>query len=204
VKTSIAVAAMITGTLLLSGALENRAATNYAASDPAASEATADSTDVVWARFHDDGADLEIAYPAHWEVVVAEARRDSTLFREHTVLLEGELHKFTFVEPDTAFWPGYYQIIVLANPHNLDLGAFFDQLDLSDLWEESVRDTVVADQAARTWIRWGYDALYREYLLMTRAGAVQLLYEEHSSNDPDHAIHLAIYERMTGTLKTGE
>jgi hypothetical protein len=183
--------ALVSGNALTRGALTGGKATNRPVGSP----------DIRWERFHDDRAGLEIAYPAHWRLEVAQARRDSSVAREHTVLLSGELHKFTFVEPDTAFWPGYYQIRVLANPDTLDLGAFFAKFDRSDLWNGSLEDTLLAGAEAKTWIRWGYDALLREHLLVSGVRVVHVVYEEHNSNDPAHTVHLEIYQQMTGTLR---
>jgi hypothetical protein len=165
----------------------------------AATPATA-SDPQTWSEYRNRDADITVSYPESWTVLVAVPRADSTAAWSPTVLDPGELHKITFLQGGEIFWPGQYQIRVLANPDSLDLETFYSRFDLSDLWDDSAADTIIAGQAAKTWVRWNYDSLGREYLLINSVGVVHILHDDANGNDPDFAIHRDTYSEMTGTL----
>jgi hypothetical protein len=154
-----------------------------------------------WRLYQSAEADIRLIYPESWSIVVAATRADSLAAWSATVLERTELHKITFVESGEVPWPGEYQIRVLANPGGLNLDAFYAGFDLSDLWDESESDTTIGSQPAKTWVRWAYDSLKREYLLVNSVGIVHVLYDAHNSNDPDFAEHESVYTEMTSSLQ---
>ena len=161
-----------------------------------------DSPGAAWKVYRNDGAGIEVSYPADWSAVVAVDPKASDVARSPMVLQEGELHGVVFIEGSAeAFWPGRYEIRVLANPDTLDLAAYYSQFDLSDLWNGTASDSILAGQEAKTWVRWTHESLEREYLLVTSQGAVHLLHDEHNSNDPTFREHEDVYHRITSSLR---
>ncbi len=160
-----------------------------------------DSPGADWKAYRSDGAGIEAWYPVDWSVVVAVDPKASDVARSPAVLQEGELHRVVFIEASEAFWPGRYEIRVLANPDTLDLDGYYSQFDLSDLWNGTASDSILAGQEAKTWVRWTHESLVREYLLVASQGAVHLLHDEHNSNDPAFREHEDVYHRITSTLR---
>jgi hypothetical protein len=154
-----------------------------------------------WSVYEHELAGIRVRRPTSWATIVAEERNEPSASWEPEILLEGELHKITFREGEGAFFPGQYQVRVVSNPDSLPLDAFLAHFDLSDLWNDTLGDTVIVGVPAKTWVRWSYDSLTREFLMMTRGGAVHILYDEHNPNDPDFAEHQRIYAEMTSTLR---
>ncbi len=154
-----------------------------------------------WEVYRDSAAGFEISYPSTWNAVVARQRSSPGVTWEPEVLVEGELRKVTFNEIEEDFWPGRYQVRVLENPTGLDLEEVYSQFDLTDLWAEGSGDTVVAGLEAKTWIRWQYDSLGREYLLALPDRVFHLLHDEHNGNDPNFDVHHDMYVEMTESFK---
>jgi hypothetical protein len=153
--------------------------------------------EIEWKIYRNPEADFEIPYPADWQVHEAKERSGPGTRWEPEILAEGELHKTTFFEGGEAPWPGQYQIRVLANPKSLALEAVYSDFNLSDLWDGSEADTTLAGLPAKTWVRWKYDSMGREFLLVRADRVFQLLFDERSPNDPDVDRHRGIYSRMT-------
>lgn len=153
--------------------------------------------EIEWEVYQNSEADFEISYPADWRVHEATERSGPGTAWEPEILAEGELHKTTFFEGDEASWPGQYQVRVLANPESLALEVVYSAFDLSDLWDGSVADTILAGLPAKTWIRWKFDSMGREFLLVREDRVFHLLFDERSPNDPDVDRHHGIYSRMT-------
>ncbi len=160
-----------------------------------------DSPGADWKVHRNDAAGIEVSYPVDWSAVVAVDPKTSDVARSPAVLGEGELHRVVFIEGSEAFWPGRYEIRVLANPDTLDLDAYYSQFDLSDLWNGTASDSTLAGREAKTWVRWTHESLEREYLLVISQGAVHLLHDEHNSNDPAFGEHKDVYQRITSTLR---
>jgi hypothetical protein len=175
------------------------AATASVAAQPSATT-PAEREPARWRDFSDPEADISACYPDGWTVLVAEPRPDSLAAWSSAILEPGEVYKVTFLQGDDAFWPGKYELRILANPDSLDLDGFYSQIDLTDLWDDTAGDTAIAGRAAKTWVRWNYDSLLREYLFMNSVGAVHVRHDESNGNDRDFAAHSAIYSHMTGTL----
>jgi hypothetical protein len=116
---------------------------------------------------------------------------------EAEILSEEETYKVTFVEPENQIWPGRYEVRLLSNPSEEDLDAVLSRFDLSDLWENQPSDTVLAGLPAKTWVRWGADALTREFLSVLPRGIVHIRFDESTPNDPALADHKKIYGEMT-------
>lgn len=160
-----------------------------------------DSSDADWKVYRNDGAGIEVSYPVDWSAVVAVEPKEGDVARSPAVLEEGELHRVAFIEGAEAFWPGRYEVRILANPDTLDLDAYYSQFDLSDLWNGTASDSILAGQEAKTWVRWTHESLVREYLLVTPQRVVHLLHDEHNSNDPAFRDHEDIYHRITSTVR---
>ncbi len=160
-----------------------------------------DSPGADWKVYRNDRAGIEISYPVDWSAVVAVEPKASDVALGTAVLEEGEIHRVVFIEGSEAFWPGRYEIRVLANPDTLDLDAYYSQFDLSDLWNGTASDSIVAGQEAKTWVRWTHESLVREYLLVVSQGAVHVLHDAHNSNDPAFREHEDVYHRITSTLR---
>ncbi len=156
---------------------------------------------VAWGVHHDQAAGFEIPYPGAWRVIVAKPRSGPGTAWELEILLEGELHKTVFYEGDDSFWPGQYTVRVLENPDSLDLEAAYARFDLSDLWDHSAADTILAGHPVKTWVRWNYDSLRREYLLVRPDRMFHLLFDEQNGNDPDFAEHHDIFMKMTARFR---
>jgi hypothetical protein len=156
--------------------------------------------EVDWERYRGHEAGFGISYPATWRVIVAVERDGRGTSWEPEVLGAGELHKVTFLEDDEDYWPGRYQVRVLDNPGNLYLEEVYSEFDLSDLWDGSAADTVIADLPAKTWVRWQYDSLGREYLVVQGNRIFHLLFDENNGNDPHFSTHHDIYIEMTASL----
>ena len=154
-----------------------------------------------WREYESADADFRLRYPETWDVTVAKERTEPVAAWAPTILEKGELHKVTFRQGGGVVWPGQYEIRVLANPDRLDLEAFYSRFDMSDLWNGSAADTVVGGRPAKTWVRWRYDSLVREYLLMSSVGAVHILHDDENGNDPEFAEHEDLYARMTSTFE---
>ena len=160
-----------------------------------------DSPGAKWKVHRSDDAGIEVSYPVDWSAVVAVDAKAGDVTRSSAVLEEGELHRVVFIEGAEAFWPGRYEIRVLANPDTLDLDGYYLQFDLSDLWNGTASDSTLAGHEAKTWVRWTHESLERQYLLVTSRGAVHLLHDEHNSNDPAFREHEEIYHGITSTLR---
>ncbi len=156
---------------------------------------------VEWKVHSDQVAGFEIPYPGAWRVIVAKPRSGPGTAWELEILLDGELHKTVFYENDNSFWPGQYTVRVLENPDSLDLGAVYSQFDLSDLWDSSAADTTLAGQPVKTWVRWNYDSLGREYLLVRPDRMFHILFDEENGNDPDFVEHYDIFVKMTAGFR---
>lgn len=168
---------------------------------PAGADTLDDRDETDWIWYEHEGAGIGLSHPASWNVTVAREREGTASFWAPTVLREGELHKLTFREEDDVFCPGQYEIRVLSNPQSLGLDALLEQFDLSDLWGGSLTDTALAGRPAKSWVRWSYDSLTREFLAVIDDGVVHLRYDQHNPNDPDFHDHKDVYARMTSSLR---
>jgi hypothetical protein len=156
---------------------------------------------VEWNVHRDQAAGFEIPYPDAWRVIVAKPRSGPGTAWEPEILLEGELHKTVFYESDNSFWPGQYTVRVLENPDSLSLETAYAQFDLSDLWDSSAADTILAGHPVKTWVRWNYDSLGREYLLVRPNQMFHILFDEENGNDPDFVEHHDIFLKMTAGFR---
>ena len=159
------------------------------------------SQDVEWQLYKNAVAGIQIFYPESWSVIIARERDEPLAVWSAEILEQGELHKITFLQEAIVLCPGQYEIRVLANPENLDLETFYAQFDLSDLFDESQADSTIGDLPAKTWVRWNYDSLIREYLLVIPEGVIHILYDEQNPNDPDFQNHREIYTEMTSSFR---
>ncbi len=156
--------------------------------------------DPEWAVYKSPDESYEISYPAGWRVIVGVARDSSASAWEPMVLGEDELGKVTFYEAADSFWPGQYQLRLLANPAGLDLDQAYAEFDLSDLWLGSAADTVVGGVRAKTWVRWSFDSLRRGFLVALPEGLLHIRFDDMNSNDPAFGAHREIYAAMTESL----
>lgn len=160
-----------------------------------------DAQQVEWNVHRDQAAGFEIPYPGAWRVIVAKPRSGPGAAWEPEVLLDGELHKTVFYESGESVWPGQYTVRVLENPDSIDLEAAYSQFDLSDLWDSSAADTALAGHPAKTWIRWSFDSLVREYLLVRPDRMFHILFDEENGNDPNFAGHRDVFVKMTAGFR---
>jgi hypothetical protein len=148
-------------------------------------------------EYRNPAAGFQILYPPAWRVIEAAERTRPGSGWAVEILAEGELYKITFYEEGNTFWPGQYQVRVLANPEGLDLETAYEQFDRTDLWDRSEADTILAGLSAKTLVRWNYDSLGREYLLVLPERMFHILHDEKNSNDPEFAAHHRIFTHMT-------
>ena len=152
-------------------------------------------------EYKNPAAGFQILYPPAWRVIEAAERTRPGSGWAVEILAEGEKHKITFYEEGNTFWPGQYQVRVLSNAEGLDLKTAYEQFDRTDLWDRSEADTILAGLPAKTLVRWNYDSLGREYLLVLPERIFHVLHDEKNSNDPEFAAHHRIFTRMTESFQ---
>ena len=157
--------------------------------------------EVEWATYRSDEAGFAMSYPARWRVLVARERSSPGAVRSDEVLADGESLKVTFQERDETVWGGEFQVRRVEPSGRGSVEAAYKQFDLSDLWDDSAADVVLAGRPAKTWVRWKHDALWREYLVVASDVIVHLRFDESNSNDPAFDSHQQIYAQMAASFR---
>lgn len=159
---------------------------------------------VEWNLYRNKDFQYEIVYPKTWEVLEAKKTPDSSGMSQK-VLFGQEQQKVTFMEKDSAFWPGEFQIRIILNPEKLALEEWLDKNEPKDVEEGSLvqqaSDTTIGGKQARWLSVFNFDSEGIDFALSHKGNIFYIQFTGNNPNDPDQKRHWLIYQKMIKSFK---
>lgn len=163
--------------------------------------------EVVWDTYINASHRYQIAVPKGWTQIEAGKLETIPITSYPDTLVDDELHKVSFTDPDEPAYSTLY-VIVRDNPDQLPLTAWLEKLKstpnedgttLDDVLR-SERSVVVADTEAVELTIFAFDSLTTRIIMEHGSTIVELQYPSVAPSDPQEAEHQELFTYMVDSF----
>jgi len=161
--------------------------------------------EVEWETYENKQFGYEIEYPKDWGIIEAKPRSGTRAAHGNEILYGKELHKITFLEKGYRYWPGEFQVIVLANPDSLGLEDWVQALRIEDVsGGDLIQGKMPAVMGGKAAIRLSIFGFDHEEINVVGASDERYIYNlcftGATPNDPELKRHRLIYDAMAASF----
>lgn len=162
---------------------------------------------VVWDSYINASHRYQISVPKGWTQTEARKLETIPVTSYPDTLVDDELHKVSFTDPEAAAYSTLY-VIVRDNPDQLPLTAWLEKMKSTpsengttlDNVLRGERSVVVADTEAVELTIFAFDSLTTRIILEHDKAIVELQYPSEAPSDPREAEHQQLFARMVDSF----
>jgi|GEM_PF-1977309 len=158
-----------------------------------------------WLTYKQPAFGYEIEYPSDWQVVEAAPKKSNKAQWAGNVLLGNEVQKTTFLETNHGIWQAEFQVSVEADTEGLGLEEWLRRNEPRDVTGGSlVQDRTDVTVDGRPAVRLSVFGFDREVVLIVLRHEKRIFrfdFSGRNPNDPEAAVHSAVFARMLGSFR---